>query len=110
MYNIHGLCHGQYVPFVLLGMSESIYRSMWNAIISLYERGNLTHEPSYYFEVAMQCVQCLRMFTNSEYDQEIPQSQTADKSVVPRGRATQQARDTRKTNKANHPAHPSPSR
>ena len=34
----------------------------------------------------------------SEYDQETPQSQTADKPMVPRGRATQQIRDTRKTN------------
>ena len=34
----------------------------------------------------------------SEYDQEIPQSQTADNPVAPRGRATQQSRDTRKTN------------
>ena len=32
----------------------------------------------------------------SEYDQEIPQSQAADKPVAPR-RATQQSRDTRKT-------------
>ena len=35
---------------------------------------------------------------NSEYDQEIPQSQTADKPMAPRGRATQPSRDTRKTN------------
>ena len=34
----------------------------------------------------------------SEYDQEIPQSQTADNPVAPRGRATQPSRDTRKTN------------
>ena len=34
----------------------------------------------------------------SEYDQEIPQSQTADKPVAPRGRAAQPSRDTRKTN------------
>ena len=34
----------------------------------------------------------------SEYDQEIPQSQTADNSMAPRGRATQPSRDTRKTN------------
>ena len=27
---------------------------------------------------------------NSEYDQEIPQSQTADKPMAPRGRATKQ--------------------
>ena len=32
----------------------------------------------------------------SEYDQEIPQSQTADNPVAPRGRAAQP--DTRKTN------------
>ena len=36
----------------------------------------------------------------SEYDQDIPQSQNADNSVAPRGRAAQPSRDTRKTNKA----------
>ena len=36
----------------------------------------------------------------SEYDQEIPQSQTADNPVAPRGRAAQPSRDARKTNKA----------
>ena len=34
----------------------------------------------------------------SEYDQEIPQSQTADNPVAPPGRAAQPSRDTRKTN------------
>ena len=34
----------------------------------------------------------------SEYDQEIPQSQTADNPVARRGRAAQPSRDTRKTN------------
>ena len=34
----------------------------------------------------------------SVYDQEIPQSQTADNPVVPRGRAAQPSQDTRKTN------------
>ena len=33
----------------------------------------------------------------SEYDQEILQSQTADKPMAPRGRYTQQSRDIRKT-------------
>ena len=33
----------------------------------------------------------------SEYDQEIPQSQTAEKSMAPRVKATQQSRGTRKT-------------
>ena len=34
----------------------------------------------------------------SEYDQEIPQSQTADNPVTSRGRAALPSRDTRKTN------------
>ena len=34
----------------------------------------------------------------SEYDQEIPQSQTADNHMAPRGRAAQSSQDTRKTN------------
>ena len=34
----------------------------------------------------------------SEYDREIPQSQTGDNPVPPRGRAAQPSRDTRKTN------------
>ena len=34
----------------------------------------------------------------SEYDQEIPQSQTADNPLTPQGRAAQPSRDTRKTN------------
>ena len=33
-----------------------------------------------------------------EYDLEIPQLQTADNPVAPRGRAAQPSRDTRKTN------------
>ena len=46
----------------------------------------------------------------NEYDQEIPQSQTADKPVASWGRATQQSQDTSKTNKAKQPALSSPSR
>ena len=34
----------------------------------------------------------------SEYDQEIPQSQTADNPMAPRGRAAQPSQDTKKTN------------
>ena len=40
----------------------------------------------------------------SEYDQEIPQSQTADNPVAPRGRAAQPSQDTRKTNLAKQSA------
>ena len=46
----------------------------------------------------------------SEYDQEIPQSQTADKPMALLGRATQPSRDTSKTNLAKQPAHFSQSR
>ena len=34
----------------------------------------------------------------NEYDQEIPQSQTADNPVAPRGRAAQPSQDIRQTN------------
>ena len=34
----------------------------------------------------------------SEYDLEMPQSQTADNPMAPQGRATQPSRDARKTN------------
>ena len=47
---------------------------------------------------------------NIENDQEITQSQTADKPVGQCGRATQQSQDTRKTKKAKQPALSSPSR
>ena len=40
----------------------------------------------------------LNYLKNSEYDKEIPQSQTADNPVAPRGTAAQPSRDTRKTN------------
>ena len=46
----------------------------------------------------------------SEYGQETPQSQIADKPMAPRGRAIQQSRDARKTNQAKQPALSSPSR
>ena len=45
-----------------------------------------------------------------EYNQEIPQSQTADKPVASWQRVTQQSQDTRKTNKVKQPALSFPSR
>ena len=41
---------------------------------------------------------CLVLKIVNEYDQEIPQSQTADNPVAQRGRAAQPSRDIRKTN------------
>ena len=49
-------------------------------------------------EAAGVSVKLLNWFKNSEYDQEIPQSQTADNPMAPRGRPTQPLQDTRKTN------------
>ena len=46
----------------------------------------------------------------SEYDQEIPQSQTVGNPMAPRGRAAQPSQDTRKENQAKQPALSSPSR
>ena len=46
----------------------------------------------------LQCVNNHYAKKVSEYDKEIPQSQTADNPVAPRGRAAQPSRDTRKTN------------
>ena len=46
----------------------------------------------------------------SEYDQEIPQSKTADNPMAPQARVTQQPRDTSKINQAKQPALFSPSR
>ena len=45
----------------------------------------------------------IKAIKNIDYDQEIPQAQTAYKLMAPRGRATQQSRDTRKTNQAKQP-------
>ena len=50
--------------------------------------------------VILHCMHICEMTlkTVSEYDQEIPQSQTADNPMASRGRAAQPSRDTRKTN------------
>ena len=59
-------------------------------------------------------LRCLLMRTIAkivgEYDQEIPQSQTAGNPVAPRGRAAQPSQDTRKTILARQPALSSPLR
>ena len=51
----------------------------------------------FYF-IFMQNLQNSAFEIVSEYDQEIPQSQTADNPMTPRGRATQPSRDTRAQN------------
>ena len=54
--------------------------------------------PSDYNDFGFNSFQKIILKIVSEYDQEIPQSQTADYPVAPRGRVAQPSRDTRKTN------------
>ena len=51
-----------------------------------------------YFQASVAFPYSMTIRIVSEYDQEIPQSQTADNPAAPRGRAAQPSRDTRKTN------------
>ena len=60
-----------------------------------YLQSRRYHEQTYMLQFQLMLITILK---NSEYDQEIPQSQTADNPVAPRGRAAQPSRDTRKTN------------
>ena len=55
----------------------------------------MTFEMTFYY--ILRRTVCISKIVN-EYDQEIPQSQTADNPVAPRGRAAQPSRDIRKTN------------
>ena len=48
----------------------------------------------------------LHVIQKREYDQEIPQSQTADKPMAPRGCATQISRETRKQTKQSNQLSP----
>ena len=58
---------------------------------------HLTKQPSRQ-KVTQPAIERVRIFKKvSEYDQEIPQSQTADNPMAPRGRAAQPSQDTRKT-------------
>ena len=54
---------------------------------------DLVRNQSYYHEILFPGANIV-----SEYDQEIPQSQTADNPVAQRGRAAQPSQDNRKTN------------
>ena len=68
----------------------------------LYFRNSIKCKRRHEYETKIQTIGAEIELPNtkivSEYDQEIPQSQTAGNPMTPRGRATQQSRDTRKTN------------
>ena len=78
-----------------IGFRPGLYRGdnciLTNSFGEVYRRiygRNFSFTPTFPLEVVSEC------------DQEIPLPQTADKPMAPRGRATQQSRDTRKTNQA----------
>ena len=74
---------------------------------SLFLCGNVLHKLEILYSSLTRL--CFKSIVN-EYDQEIPQSQTADNPVAPRGRAAQPSRGTRKTIKQKKSALSSPSR
>ena len=76
--------------------------------IALNNRGVKNVFQLHYWQYKIDTMSILKIV--SAYDQEIPQSQTADNPVALQGRAAQPSRDTRKTNQAKQPALSSPSR
>ena len=59
---------------------------------------NLRYTVKTYENITCDVIIRIKITKKNEYDQEIPQSQTADNPVAPRGRAAQPSQDTRKTN------------
>ena len=76
----------------------------WGGVLYQFDRNNLIywHFGSYTISYTVYDYSSIPPYSGlkivSEYDQEIPQSQTADNPVAPRGRAAQPSQDTRKTN------------
>ena len=79
---------------LLIYIQQCILKKLFTSLLEL--------DVIYYFSSHCRLIYPLHLFLTSkivsEYDQEIPQSQTADNPVEPRGRAAQPSRDTRKTN------------
>ena len=76
--------------------------SMQNSFYALVQNKEQTQIPNKQLEHQCKCTNNNKANLGkkvSEYDQEIPQSQTADKPMTTRGRTTQQLRDTRKKTK-----------
>ena len=67
-----------------------------SAVVTVNIRSRSLQSNSLFF--VSEQITCIYTKIVSEYDQELPQSQTADNPVAPRGRAAQQSQDTRKTN------------
>ena len=86
---------------VTYSILTSEYKQPWVLfkIHKLGFQGNKTYQKSLIYPLQL-ILTSYAIYTKivSEYDQEIPQSQTADNPMAPRGRAAQPSQDTRKTN------------
>ena len=69
---------------------HNLKKARYNFIKKMYEWLTLDQSQTIFFSDISKI--------ENEYDQEIPQSQTADNPVAPRGRAAQPSQDTRKIN------------
>ena len=63
-----------------------------------FNKINIFSVSIFYFVIIINLTNNAKLKIVSEYGQEIPQSQTADNPMAPRGRATKPSRDARKTN------------
>ena len=84
-----------------LSLTDHLYISNKN----ISPTGDPLQETAFAFERSMRgfvmstnCTLLGVLKIESEYDQEIPQSQTADNPIAMRGRAAHPSQDTRKTN------------
>ena len=76
-------------PCKILAIQLQELKKLWNTYIA---RWVAIQHPVSNFDM-LQSTEYKKIL--SEYDQEIPHSQTADNPVAPRGRATQPSRDTK---------------
>ena len=79
-----------------------------NKIVLTRQINSDTHQYAATFKITSYL--CKHIKIGNEYEQEIPQLQTADNPMAPPGRAPQPSRDTRKTNQAKQPTLSSQSR
>ena len=103
IYTHHENIIEQLVHSLVLKQKSTIYRDNPRTYYFKWHEHELT-------STLIFCPQDVHTKIVNKYDQEIPQSQTADNPMAPRGRDAQPSRDTRKTNKAKQPALSSPPR
>ena len=102
---MHKLEYQHSVSYIAVLWKGSIYKSIIREVCYL-ALTEYIFWGTYAFITKYVLSKCIKGFSSihahakivNEYDQEIPQSQTTDNPVAPRGRAAQPSQDTRKTN------------